>query len=202
MKSEVEHAHALDVVAAGTTPRLVVLGVMATLTAVGLQSAASAAVRSPDRGKSDLQGETTKSSLAHRHGDKGSYVEMVIVSDRPGVAPVTDPNLVNPWGIAFGPTTPLWVANNGPTWRAELGIADPSPQLDQAISLIDDLVRVAKSTAALPTPDAVLTRLADRRRTESRLERLVNRVLGSAIEQRQARQAMCEALKSHAGTAV
>jgi uncharacterized protein (TIGR03118 family) len=36
-----------------------------------------------------------------------------MVSDQPGVAPVTDPNLVNPWGISFGPTTPLWVANNG-----------------------------------------------------------------------------------------
>ena len=48
-----------------------------------------------------------------RQRDKGSYVETPIVSDQPGVAPVTDSNLVNPWGIAFGPTTPLWVANNG-----------------------------------------------------------------------------------------
>ena len=48
-----------------------------------------------------------------RHGDRDSYVETPIVSDQPGVAPVTDPNLVNPWGISFGPTTPLWVANNG-----------------------------------------------------------------------------------------
>ena len=49
----------------------------------------------------------------HRHGDRGSYVETPVVSDQPGVAPVTDPDLVNPWGISFGPTTPLWVANNG-----------------------------------------------------------------------------------------
>jgi uncharacterized protein (TIGR03118 family) len=49
----------------------------------------------------------------HRHGDRGSYVETPVVSDQPGVAPVTDSNLVNPWGISFGPTTPLWVANNG-----------------------------------------------------------------------------------------
>jgi hypothetical protein len=48
-----------------------------------------------------------------RHGHKGSYVETPVVSDQPGVAPVTDANLVNPWGISFGPTTPLWVANNG-----------------------------------------------------------------------------------------
>jgi uncharacterized protein (TIGR03118 family) len=40
-------------------------------------------------------------------------VETQIVSDQPGVAPVTDSHLVNPWGIAFGPKTPLWVSNNG-----------------------------------------------------------------------------------------
>jgi uncharacterized protein (TIGR03118 family) len=48
-----------------------------------------------------------------RHGDGGAYVETPVVSDQPGVAPITDPSLVNPWGISFGPTTPLWTANNG-----------------------------------------------------------------------------------------
>jgi uncharacterized protein (TIGR03118 family) len=36
-----------------------------------------------------------------------------LVSDLPGVASVTDPNLVNPWGIAFSPTSPFWIADNG-----------------------------------------------------------------------------------------
>jgi uncharacterized protein (TIGR03118 family) len=36
------------------------------------------------------------------------------VSDQVGVAPLTDPLLVNPWGLsAAGPAFPLWVANNG-----------------------------------------------------------------------------------------
>jgi uncharacterized protein (TIGR03118 family) len=36
------------------------------------------------------------------------------VSDLPGVAPLTDPLLVNPWGLsALSPAQPLWVANNG-----------------------------------------------------------------------------------------
>lgn len=30
-------------------------------------------------------------------------------------AQVVDPNLQNPWGLAFGPTTPLWVADNNVT---------------------------------------------------------------------------------------
>jgi uncharacterized protein (TIGR03118 family) len=58
-------------------------------------------------------GPAAATSGDHRHGHRGSYVETPVVSDQPGVAPVTDSNLVNPWGIAFGPTTPLWVANNG-----------------------------------------------------------------------------------------
>jgi uncharacterized protein (TIGR03118 family) len=60
-----------------------------------------------------------------RHGDRGSYVETPVVSDQPGVAPITDPNLVNPWGIAFGPTTPLWVADNG-TSTSTLYTTDPT----------------------------------------------------------------------------
>lgn len=35
------------------------------------------------------------------------------VSDQMGVAPVTDSNLVNAWGLSQGPGTALWVANNG-----------------------------------------------------------------------------------------
>jgi uncharacterized protein (TIGR03118 family) len=36
-----------------------------------------------------------------------------LVSDTAGIgALVVDPNLKNPWGVVFGPTTPVWVANN------------------------------------------------------------------------------------------
>jgi len=35
-----------------------------------------------------------------------------LVSDQPGVAPLTDANLVNPWGLAAGPGA-FWIADNG-----------------------------------------------------------------------------------------
>jgi uncharacterized protein (TIGR03118 family) len=41
------------------------------------------------------------------------YQQTNLISDIPGVARITDPNLVNPWGQSSGPTTPLWVADNG-----------------------------------------------------------------------------------------
>src|SRR5579864_7200260 len=40
------------------------------------------------------------------------YVQHNFVSDIAGVADRTDPNLVNPWGIAAPPTGPFWIANN------------------------------------------------------------------------------------------
>jgi uncharacterized protein (TIGR03118 family) len=53
------------------------------------------------------------SSQAHPR----AYQQGALVSDLPTTSPaVQDPNLKNPWGIAFGygaNKTPLWVANNG-----------------------------------------------------------------------------------------
>jgi uncharacterized protein (TIGR03118 family) len=40
------------------------------------------------------------------------YTQTNLVSDIPGVARITDPNLVNPWGQATIGTSPLWVADN------------------------------------------------------------------------------------------
>ena len=48
-------------------------------------------------------------------GGKGAdvYKKRNLVSDIDGVARITDANLVNPWGLAFGPATPAWVSDNG-----------------------------------------------------------------------------------------
>ena len=42
-----------------------------------------------------------------------TYDQVNLVSDLPGKAQITDPNLVNPWGLSFSPTSPLWVSDNG-----------------------------------------------------------------------------------------
>lgn len=39
------------------------------------------------------------------------YVQTNLISDIPGLAANTDPNLLNPWGIAF-PSTPFWISDN------------------------------------------------------------------------------------------
>jgi uncharacterized protein (TIGR03118 family) len=56
----------------------------------------------------------TGASVAHAGDQHGNvYKKRNLVSDIPGVARITDANLVNPWGMSAGPATPVWVADNG-----------------------------------------------------------------------------------------
>jgi uncharacterized protein (TIGR03118 family) len=41
-----------------------------------------------------------------------SFVQTNLVSDVPGLAKVTDPNLKNPWGTSTAPGLPIWVSGN------------------------------------------------------------------------------------------
>jgi uncharacterized protein (TIGR03118 family) len=59
------------------------------------------------------------------------------VSDQMGAAAITDPNLVNAWGLSQGPGTLLWVANNGSN-----------------TSTIYDPGSFAKAPLTVTTPDA------------------------------------------------
>ncbi len=59
-----------------------------------------------------------------------------LVSDQAGKAQLMDPKLVNPWGLAQSPTSPLWSANNG-TDSATLykGPAGGSPVAKQGLEV-------------------------------------------------------------------
>ena len=41
------------------------------------------------------------------------YKQTNLVSDTSGVAPVTDPQLVNPWGLSRSSSSPWWISDNG-----------------------------------------------------------------------------------------
>lgn len=42
-----------------------------------------------------------------------SYLQTNLDSSVPGLAATTDPNLINPWGMAFTATSPFWVSDQG-----------------------------------------------------------------------------------------
>jgi hypothetical protein len=41
------------------------------------------------------------------------YTQTNLVANTAGVAPVTDPQLVNPWGISRSSSSPWWISDNG-----------------------------------------------------------------------------------------
>jgi uncharacterized protein (TIGR03118 family) len=43
---------------------------------------------------------------------QSAYNQTNLVSDLAGVATHTDPQLINPWGIAFFPGSPIWISDN------------------------------------------------------------------------------------------
>src|SRR5262245_60880032 len=55
----------------------------------------------------------TSTGRASAAAASDTYHQTNLVSDLPGVALITDPDLVNPWGISKSGTSPFWVANNG-----------------------------------------------------------------------------------------
>jgi uncharacterized protein (TIGR03118 family) len=59
-----------------------------------------------------------------------SYAQTNLVSDIPGLAAHTDPNLKNPWGTSVGPGSPIWVSDNhaGVTTLYD-GAGNPQPRI-------------------------------------------------------------------------
>lgn len=45
--------------------------------------------------------------------DVSEFVQTNLVSDIPQLAMLTDPDLVNPWGVSQSPTSAFWVSDHG-----------------------------------------------------------------------------------------
>ncbi len=61
---------------------------------------------------SDNQGNTSTSMAFFRQADLVTDNQTNLTNDGFPAAAHVDPNLVNPWGISFGPGGPFWIANN------------------------------------------------------------------------------------------
>ena len=84
---------------------------------------------------------------ARTHGHDNEFTQTNLISDLTTVgAQIVDPNLKNPWGLAFGPATPLWVADNGTS------IAGVYP-----ISPMGPTAQLSKLDVTLPPADSAPT---------------------------------------------
>ena len=94
--------------------------------------------------------------------------------------------------LAYAPERVLGLVADacpGGRWRAALKIAEPSPQLSDAIDVIDQIVRTSAPPSGSPTLDALIAAASEGRPGETNLARLVRGVLRSTLEQRRTRQA-------------
>jgi hypothetical protein len=60
-----------------------------------------------------------------------SFEQTNLVSDLPGLAANQDPNLINPWGIAFNGGSPFWISDQGAnvaTLYSGAGVPQPTGQ--------------------------------------------------------------------------
>src|SRR4051794_39009146 len=73
-------------------------------------------VRAPSRlllGAVVILAALVRAAPASARPTRGEYEAHNLVSNVPGAADNVDPNLVNAWGLAAGPTSPWWVSDNG-----------------------------------------------------------------------------------------
>src|SRR5271156_1087315 len=78
-----------------------------------------------------------------------NYLVHNMVSDLANTADHQDPNLVNPWGVGFGPT-PFWVGNNG------TGTATLYGGTGAAIPLVVTIPQAANAGMAGPVTGVIL----------------------------------------------
>src|SRR5215469_15523868 len=52
------------------------------------------------------------SALAAQAPPPNAFVVTNLVASTPGTAQITDPNLLDPWGVSFSGTGPFWVSNH------------------------------------------------------------------------------------------
>jgi uncharacterized protein (TIGR03118 family) len=88
----------------------------------------------------------------HSSNSSTTYRQTNLVSNIPGVAATTDPNLVNSWGIARSATSPWWVNDNG-TGVSTLynGLGQPFPVATPLVVTVPLPSAPGSATSSTPT---------------------------------------------------
>ena len=93
---------------------------------------------------------------AHAKSKGTGYTQTNLISDIPGLAEVTDPNLLNPWGLAFFPgMSPFWINENNAGFSA-LYFADAV--VDAALPHVI-IPQPPLSTATFGSPTGIIANL-------------------------------------------
>jgi uncharacterized protein (TIGR03118 family) len=82
---------------------------------------------------------------------RAQYSQTNLISNLPGVAPITDANLIDPWGLAFSGTSPLWVSNQGSGTATVYKITGLSSSVTQLTEGVANIGGAPPSAANGPT---------------------------------------------------
>ena len=85
------------------------------------------------------------------------FEEVDLVSNVEGRAAVTDPNLINPWGLAFGPETPFWIANNGTSSLTSYDVESGQSPLIVDVRALDGSEAAPTALVFNPTSEFVIS---------------------------------------------
>ena len=58
------------------------------------------------------------------HAQVADFVQVNLVSDIPGLAKITEPELLNPWGVSHSSTSPFWTSNQGTSTATLFAVTD------------------------------------------------------------------------------
>jgi uncharacterized protein (TIGR03118 family) len=58
------------------------------------------------------------------HAQVAGFVQVNLVSDISGLATLTEPELVNPWGVSHSTTSPFWTSNQGTSTATLFAVTD------------------------------------------------------------------------------
>jgi uncharacterized protein (TIGR03118 family) len=81
------------------------------------------------------------------------YLTTNLVSNQPGVAKITDPGLLNAWGISYGATSPFWVSSNG-AGTAVLYSVNPATNVPAKVPLVVTIPNAGNVTGQVFNPGA------------------------------------------------
>jgi uncharacterized protein (TIGR03118 family) len=107
-----------------------------------------------------LRGRDDRDDKDDERADHDSYAQTNLVSDIPGLATHTDPNLHNPWGTSVGPGSAIWVSDNetGVTTLYDgAGNPQPAPGNGQLVVAIPAPPSAGAGAVGAPTGQAFNT---------------------------------------------
>jgi hypothetical protein len=82
------------------------------------------------------------------------YVQTNLVSDISGLAEVTDPSLVNSWGVSFLPGSPFWVSDQGTNVSTLYSVTDSTTVSKVDINPPTGFVAIPTTTTGPKAPPA------------------------------------------------